>query len=84
MLGRDGRAADMQFSNEFPLPLASGIKIGASEKEVLAAYGAPDSLVQQPQAKEFIYYKDGVILWVMDDQVASFTVLKPRANMPGP
>ena len=78
--GRDGHAVEIRFNKGFSLPLASGIKIGSSEKEVLAAYGVPDNIVQQPQAKMFVYPRRGVILWVMDGKVFDFTVDNSRAH----
>jgi C-terminal processing protease CtpA/Prc len=51
---------------------------------VLAAYGVPDSVLQQPQAKLFIYSKRGVLMWVMDDKVINFTVIEQEKGNLGP
>jgi beta-lactamase regulating signal transducer with metallopeptidase domain len=75
--GNDGRAVDVQFTEGFKLPLASGIKIGSSEQEVLSAYGAPDSVVVQSDARLYMY-NQGILLWIADDKVATFTVANPR------
>ncbi len=79
LFGQNGRAATIRFNEGFSLPLTSGIKVGSSEREVLSAYGVPDSVVQQPESKEFIYYKRGVLMWVTDGKVFSFTVLEAPA-----
>ncbi len=76
ILGQDGHAVEVRFNEGFGLPLTSGVKIGSSEKEVLSAYGVPDRVLQQPQAKMFVYEKRGVLMWVLDDKVLDFTVMK--------
>jgi len=60
---------------------ASGVKIGSSEKDVLAAYGAPESMLLQSQAKMLVYDRRGVILWVMGGKVDDFTVIKQREHL---
>ena len=84
IFGQDGRAVEVRFNEGFNWPLTSGVKIGSSEKEVLSAYGVPDSVVQQPQAKMFVYNKRGVLMWVIDGKVFDFTATMRPAEMPGP
>ncbi|GEM_PF-2213116 len=76
LFGKDGRAVEVRFNEGFAFPLTSGVKIGSSEKEVLAAYGAPAAVTQQPQAKMFVF-GSGVIMWLMDGKVFDFTVITP-------
>lgn len=78
ILGKDGRAAEVRFNKGFDLPLTSGIRIGSAEKEVLSAYGKPDSVLQQSQAKMLVFRKRGVLMWIMDGKVFDFTVMKKR------
>lgn len=47
-----------------------------ARKDVLSAYGIPDSIVQQQKAKMFVYGR-GVRLWLSDAKVVDFTVIKP-------
>ena len=71
---------EVQFSPGFTSPLSSGIKIGSSEKEVLAAYGAPDKVVQNPPRKLFRYNSHGVFLWIRDGGVITFTTFQPTTT----
>jgi hypothetical protein len=73
-----GHAVEVRFVRGFNLPLTSGVKIGSREKAVLLAYGSPDRVVNQPESKMLEYPKRGVLVWLEDGKVASFTVFKPR------
>jgi hypothetical protein len=73
---QDGRAVEVQFVDGFRLPLSSGIKIGSTDKEVLAAYGAPDRTVNNGSAQMLEFDNRGVLLWEVDGKVTSFTVIK--------
>jgi hypothetical protein len=75
---QNDRAAEVQFMQGFELPLSSGIKIGSSEKDVLLAYGAPDFVRNNPPAKMLEYGKSGVLMWLLDGKVTSFTVIRPH------
>ena len=77
---QQGHAAEVRFNKGFSLPLTFGVKIGSSEKDVLSAYGIPDSVLLQSQAKMFVYHKRGVIMWVIDDKVFDFTVTERQAG----
>ena len=79
-----GRVTSVQFHEGFKLPLTSGVKIGSSENQVLSAYGVPEELLQQPQWREFVYYKRGLILWLMDSNVVLFNVMQQRNASSGP
>jgi predicted Ser/Thr protein kinase len=70
-------AVEVRFVEGFRLLLSSGIGIGSSEREVLLAYGSPDRVVNQPQAKMLEFDKRGVLVWLMDGKVTSFTVMRP-------
>ena len=48
-----GHVTSVRFNEGFNLPLTSGVKIGSSENKVLLADGVPESIVQQPQWREF-------------------------------
>jgi hypothetical protein len=74
-----GRAVEVRFNQGFKFPLTSGVKIGSSEKEVLAAYGVPNRVVNKPQSKMLEYRNRGVLMWVIDGKVFDFTVFKPQA-----
>jgi hypothetical protein len=76
-------AYEVRFNKGFKLPLTSGVKIGSPEKDVLAAYGAPDRVVNKPQAKMLEYDKRGVLMWVTKGKVSDFTVFKPTAVAEG-
>jgi hypothetical protein len=78
---QSGHVAEVRFNEGFTLPLTSGVKIGSPEKDVLAAYGAPDSVLLQSQAKMFVYQRRGLILWVMGGKVFDFTAIKQREQL---
>jgi PEGA domain/HEAT repeats len=73
-----GRASEVRFNKGFDLPLTSGVKIGSPEKDVLAAYGSPDRVVNKPYFKMLEYDKRGVLMWISDGKVFDFTVIKSR------
>ena len=75
-----GRAVEVRFNRGFNLPLTSGVKIGSPEKDVLAAYGSPDRVVNTPQSKMLEYGKRGVLMWIMDGKVFDFTVFRPQES----
>lgn len=75
---RSGGANEIRFNKGFPGTLTSGIKIGSSEQEVVAAYGKPGSVVNRPKSKMFQYPERGVLMWIVDGKVADFTVFPPR------
>jgi len=75
-----GGAQEVRFNKGFKLPLASGIRIGSSESEVLAAYGEPNRVVNKPKATMLEYKSRGVLVWVMNGRVFDFTVCKPRTT----
>jgi hypothetical protein len=79
--GQDGHVAEVRFNEGFTLPLTSGVKIGSSEKDVLAAYGVPDSVLLQSQSKMFVYQRRGVLMWVMGGKVYDFTAIKQREQL---
>jgi serine/threonine protein kinase len=76
MIDESRGAFEIRFNEGFKLPLTSGIRIGSSEAEVLSAYGAPDRVVNQSRAKMLEYDKRGVLMWVMNGEVTSFTVFR--------
>ena len=78
-----GRAVEVRFNEGFNLPLTSGVKIGSPEKDVLAAYGSPDRVVNKPQSKMLEYGKRGVLMWIVDGKVFDFTVFKPHEPLDG-
>jgi hypothetical protein len=75
-----GGAMEIRFNRGFELPLASGIKIGSSEDEVLSAYGKPNRVVDKGQAMMFQWSDRGVLLWLMEREVFDFTVFKPSGS----
>ena len=75
---QEGHAVEVRFNKGFSLPLTFGVKIGSSEKDVLSAYGIPDNILLQSQAKMLVYHKRGVLMWVIDDKVFDFTVTGQR------
>lgn len=76
-------AFEVRFNNRFGLPLASGIRVGSSENEVVSAYGAPDRRENRyPEGSHseemFQYSQRGVRLLIRDHAVLDFTVFKPH------
>jgi serine/threonine protein kinase len=80
MIDQSRGAFEIRFNEGFKPPLTSGINIGSSEAQVLSTYGAPDHVVYKPQAKMLRYYNRGVLVWVMDGKVTSFTVFRPSST----
>ncbi len=70
-------ARNVRFHKDFKLPLASGIRIGSSENDVVSAYGVPDHIVNKSRSKVLQYYKRGVYTWVSEGKVTSFGVTRP-------
>ncbi len=76
-------AFEIRFNPGFDLPLASGIRIGSSESEVMSAYGVPNRVVQQPPAKMLEYDGRDVLVWINGGKVVSFTVFRPSMQHDG-
>jgi len=73
-----GGAREIRFNKGFGASLASGIRIGSSEKEVLAAYGKPNRVLDNTQARLFEWSDRGLLLWLKGGKVFDFTVFKPH------
>jgi hypothetical protein len=82
-----GHVVELRFMKGFRFPLTSGVRIGTPERIVLAAYGNPDRVVNEPKSKMLEWGTRGVLLWIKDGKVYDFTVFKPHgepATAPNP
>lgn len=74
-------ANEVRFLEGFGHGLKSGVRIGSTEKEVLNAYGAPDAVRNQGDHRKMLeYVKQGVLMWLANGKVESFTVMPPRES----
>ncbi len=68
---------ELRFNKGFTRPLASGVRVGSPESEVVSAYGTPDRLVTKSQSKMLQYSGRGVLMWIVNGVVYDFTVFSP-------
>ncbi len=74
----EGRGAfELRFDRGFKQPLASGIRIGSSVKDVRKRYAEPDHVTEKGAAVKLVYSKKGVLFWTDKGEVIQMVIFKP-------
>ncbi len=71
-------ASRLRFGKGFEIPLASGVRIGSPESQVLSAYGTTTQVLEKGPEKTLEYPSRGVEFLLTHGVVSEFTVFRPR------
>ena len=78
-------AFELRFDVGFPWTTAKGIKIGSPETDVLAAYGKPEHIIVQGEAKKLEWSNQGILVWLTPENgVHQIVIFRPYASSPSP
>ena len=71
-------ASRLRFGKGFEIPLASGVRIGSPESQVLSAYGTATQVLEKGPEKTLEYPSRGVEFLLTHGVVSEFSVFWPR------
>ncbi len=73
-----GGAHELRFDVGFRGKTTAGIEIGSSLKQAIAAYGEPNSTVEEgSNAKKLEWSSKGILIWFFNDKVHQIVIFRP-------
>ena len=79
LVNTEGKVIEVRFNNGFKGATSKGIKVGSPVKDLIAAYGEPQSVEKLKKAQKMFYPQIGMLFWVADKKVSQIVVyLAPK------
>jgi hypothetical protein len=74
LVAENGIVVEVRFNKGFDGATTKNIRVGSTEKELLAAYGQPTTTEKKEKAKKLIHEPIGMLFWLTDGKVSQIVV----------